>query len=80
MVGSSSTIEAQNLLDRLARAFPVFGTSSASCTGSARPSTPHSVTRQHARRKDYGVYEGTTFKTGLFAGYLADNRIAGRGS
>ena len=25
--------------------------------------------------KDYGVYEGTTFKSGLFAGYLADNRI-----
>ena len=25
--------------------------------------------------KDYGVYEGTTFKAGLFAGYLADNRI-----
>ena len=25
--------------------------------------------------KDYGVYEGATFKTGLFAGYLADNRI-----
>ncbi len=25
--------------------------------------------------KDYGVYEGTTFKSGLFAAYLADNRI-----
>ena len=25
--------------------------------------------------KDYGVYEGTTFKSGLFAGYLADNGI-----
>jgi hypothetical protein len=25
--------------------------------------------------KDYGVFEGTTFKAGLFAGYLADNRI-----
>ena len=25
--------------------------------------------------KDYGVYEGTTFKSGLFACYLADNRI-----
>lgn len=25
--------------------------------------------------KDYGVYEGTTFKSGLFAGYLVDNRI-----
>ena len=25
--------------------------------------------------KDYGVYEGTAFKSGLFAGYLADNRI-----
>ncbi len=25
--------------------------------------------------KDYGVYEGTVFKSGLFAGYLADNRI-----
>ena len=25
--------------------------------------------------KDYGVYEGTTFKAGLFAGYLADNGI-----
>ena len=24
--------------------------------------------------KDFGVYEGTTFKAGLFAGYLADNR------
>ena len=26
--------------------------------------------------KDYGVYEGTTFKSGLFAGYLVDNGIA----
>ena len=26
--------------------------------------------------KDYGVYEGTTFKAGLFAGYLVDNGIA----
>lgn len=26
--------------------------------------------------KDYGIYEGTTFKAGLFAGYLADNGIA----
>lgn len=26
--------------------------------------------------KDYGVYEGTTFKAGLFAGYLVDNNIA----
>ena len=25
--------------------------------------------------KDYGVYEGAVFKSGLFAGYLADNRI-----
>ena len=25
--------------------------------------------------KDYGVFEGATFKAGLFAGYLADNRI-----
>ena len=25
--------------------------------------------------KDYGVYEGTTFKAGLFAGYLVDNGI-----
>ncbi len=25
--------------------------------------------------KDFGVYEGTTFKSGLFAGYLVDNRI-----
>jgi DNA polymerase I len=25
--------------------------------------------------KDYGVYEGTTFKSGLFAGYLVDNGI-----
>lgn len=25
--------------------------------------------------KDYGVYEGTTFKSGLFAGYLADKGI-----
>ena len=25
--------------------------------------------------KDFGVYEGTSFKTGLFAGYLADNEI-----
>ena len=25
--------------------------------------------------KDYGVYEGTVFKAGLFAGYLVDNRI-----
>ena len=25
--------------------------------------------------KDYGVYEGTTFKSGLFAGYLVDNNI-----
>jgi hypothetical protein len=25
--------------------------------------------------KDYGVYEGTTFKTGLFANYLVANRI-----
>ena len=26
--------------------------------------------------KDYGVYEGTTFKAGLFAGWLADRGIA----
>jgi DNA polymerase I len=26
--------------------------------------------------KDFGVFEGTTFKVGLFAGYLADNGIA----
>ena len=26
--------------------------------------------------KDFGVYEGTTFKAGLFAGYLVDNGIA----
>jgi hypothetical protein len=26
--------------------------------------------------KDYGVYDGTTFKAGLFAGYLADRKIA----
>jgi DNA polymerase-1 len=25
--------------------------------------------------KDFGVYEGTTFKSGLFAGYLVDNQI-----
>ena len=25
--------------------------------------------------KDYGVFEGTTFKSGLFAGYLVDNQI-----
>ena len=27
--------------------------------------------------KDYGVYEGTVFKSGLFAGYLADNGFDG---
>ena len=30
----------------------------------------------HQVDKDFGVYEGTTFKAGLFAGYLADRGIA----
>lgn len=29
----------------------------------------------HAVDKDFGVYEGSTFKAGLFAAYLADNGI-----